>query len=100
MLCLQDISIVATTHVRVMYTSANSLQADSLEASQMGLVGEIKQKNQHQASQLPNEDGLLLSAANVNHVLSSAAVSMFGGIRLLSSRGDVLTLAWNNTCTA
>ena len=67
----------------------------------MRLIDDIKQDNQQRATDLTNQDALPVPAAQVCHVLSSAAKSMFGGMKLASDNDTKLvTLTWNDTAAA
>ena len=67
----------------------------------MRLIDEIAQENQQRAIEVTSRDVLLLPAAQVRRLLSSAAKSMFGGMKLAPQRSaKVVTLAWNDTNTA
>jgi len=64
----------------------------------MRLIDDIKQENHQKATALMNQDVLLLTAAQVRRLLSSASKSMFGGMKLNSDTDTKLvTLTWNDT---
>ena len=76
----------------------SSARADSVEAASMRLIDDIKQENHQKATALMNQDVLLLTAAQVRRLLSSASKSMFGGMKLNSDTDTKLvTLTWNDT---
>ena len=65
------------------------------------VIDAIKQENQQKATHLKSQDLLLLPAAQIRRLLSSAARSMFGGMKLASGTDTKLvTLMWNGTNTA
>ena len=99
---LRGISITTVSDVDALYRSVeSSARADSLEAACMRLVDDIKQENQQETIDMTNQDALLLPAAQVRRLLSSAARSIFGGMKLASNTGTkLISLAWNDTYTA
>ena len=64
----------------------------------MRLIDSIKQENQQKSIDLMSQDVLLLPAAQVRRVSSSASKSMFGGMKLDSDTDTKLvTITWNDT---
>ena len=67
----------------------------------MRLIDDIKQENQQNATDVTNQNALLLPAAQVRRALSTVSKSMFSGMKLAADTDTKLvTLTWNDTNTA